>query len=169
MAMCLSVSSQELGDKRVRAQDFPLTVSIPVEWEVFTSNPDDPNEVLFLQTADDARYPATVSFSAHPVGGSWENVVGRQTYHLLVFEGVPLMVDEALQLRGARGHKWVFKDRGPDGEEKVYYRLYLLLPAGVDGRRLLLMQGSAPSEVSPEFIPFLNEMARSMAWGLSVE
>ncbi|MCA9780788.1 MAG: hypothetical protein KC800_28905 [Candidatus Eremiobacteraeota bacterium] len=172
MAMCSGINAQEFGEsgsQRVRAEKFPLSLSAPTQWEVFTSNPDDPDEVLFLQTPKEAPYPATVSVSAHPVQGDWDEIVRRQSYFLLVHEGVPLATNEELRLRGAKGHKWVFNDIGPGGESKVYYRLYLLLPASVGGKRLLLLQGAAPAGSSPEFVPQLNDIARSLSWGLQTE
>lgn len=172
VAMCSVVTAQEadtVDGTRVRAEKFPLSLSAPADWEVFTSNPDDPDELIFLQTPKKAPYAATASVSAHVVQGDWEEIVRRQSYHLLVREGVPLATNEALKLRGAKGHKWVFKDTGPDGASKVYYRLYLLLPASVGGKRLLLLQGAAPAENSPEFVPQLNSMARSLVWGLQTE
>ena len=169
LTMCLSAQAQEEIKKRVGAKTFPLTVSAPSAWEVFTSNPKDPDEILFFQTAQDAPYGVTVSFSTHPVTGTWEELVSRQSYHLLVWDGVPLTVNEELKLKGARGHKWVYRDKGPNGESKVYYRLYLLLPGSVGEKRLLLMQGAAPAEHSPEIVPQWNTMARSLAWGLAAE
>lgn len=155
---------------RVSSADFPLSVEAPSDWEVFTSNPDSPSELLFLQTPKAAPYPMTVSISAHPVSGDWSEIVRRQDFHLLVWEGVPLQVNEELKLKGSRGHKWVFNDLGPNGENKVYYRLYLLMPPTVvAGKRLLLLEGAAPAENSPEVVPLLNSMARSLAWGLQSE
>jgi hypothetical protein len=169
MTMCLGAQPQDDIQKRVAAETFPLTVSAPSDWEVFTSNAENPNEILFLQTPEKAPYGVTVSFSTHPVTGNWDELIGRQSYHLLVWDGVPLIVNEPLKLKGAQGHKWVYRDKGPNGESKVYYRLYLLLPGSVGDNRLLLMQGSAPAEHSPEIVPRWNSMARSLAWGLSAE
>lgn len=165
MAMSVCSLSQD-NHKRVGAESAPLKVSAPTDWEVFTSNPDDPSEVLFLQTPDQAPYGVTVSFSLHPGDGNWDELVTRQNYHLLVREGAPISVNEALKLRGARGHKWVYQGRGPNGESRVYYRLYLLLPGSFGKDRLLLMQGAAPAEHSPEIVPSWNAMARSLSWGL---
>ena len=164
-----AVLAQEGEMTRVSGEGFPLSVEVPADWEVFKTNPKDSSEVLFFQTPGGAPYSATVSISAHPAGGEWTEIVKRQDYHLLVWEGVPLSVDEELRLKGARGHKWVFNDRGPDGESKVYYRLYLMLPPAVAAKRLLLLEGAAPAENSPEVIPLFNTMARSLAWGLQLE
>ena len=172
MAMCSFATAQESGTvsgTRVRAEKFPLSLTAPADWEVFTSNPEDPDELIFLQTPKDAPYAATAGVSAHLVQGDWDEIVRRQSYHLLVREGVPLATNEELKLRGAKGHKWVFKDTGPGGESKVYYRLYLLLPASVSGKRLLLLQGAAPAENSPEFVPLLNSLARILVWGLQTD
>jgi hypothetical protein len=167
MTMCLSAQAQEELKKRVGAESFPLTVLAPSDWQVFTSNEEDPSEILFLQTPEEAPYGVTVSFSTHSVDGDFDEIVNRQSYHLLVWDGVPLSANESLKLKGARGHKWVYKDRGPNGESKVYYRLYLFLPGSVGKNRLLLMQGAAPAEHSPVVVPQMNAMARSLAWGLS--
>ena len=172
VAMSLTSTAQEVDTSigtRVRAEKFPLSLNAPQDWEVFTSNPDDPDELIFMQTPEGAPYAATASVSVHLVEGDWAEIVRRQTYHLLVREGVPLSVNEELKLRGAKGHKWVFKDTGPGGQSRVYYRLYLLLPPSVGGKRLLLIQGAAPAENSPEFVPQLNSLARSMTWGLQTE
>lgn len=162
----LSAGGQELLHKRATAKDFPFSVLAPQDWEVFTESEEDPNEVLFLQTSPKSEYEVTVSFAAHPFAGTWEDVVKRHSYHLIVFEDCPVLVDEELKLRGARGHKWVFKAADGEGVTKLYYRLYLLLPPSVGKNRLLVMQGVAPEGRSPEAIPVFNKLARSMAWGL---
>lgn len=162
-----ATSAQETNSQRVRAQTFPLSIEVPADWQSFPPDSKvDPNEVLFFQTPDSAPFAANLVLSAHATGGTWEDLVKRQTYHLLVFEGAPLQSNEALRLHGLPGHKWVYKAPSPDGVEKLYYRLYLLLPPTAGSRRLLVLQGSAPAEQALEMLPFFNQAARSLQYGL---
>jgi len=142
---------------------------VPSAWESFTESETDPNEVLFLQTPKGEELDATVTLSAYPLRGNWEDLVTRQTYHVVVFEGAPLIVDEELTLRGARGHKWVYKAKGPDGRQNLYYRLYLVLPESVGANRLLVMQGVVPDKSGVQAVPTFNALARSLNWGLQAD
>jgi hypothetical protein len=152
--------------QRVSASKAPISVLAPPNWETFQESEDNPYEVLFLQSPKDAEYDITVSLAAHPLAGNWQDLVTRQTYHLVVFEGSSITVNEDLTLRGVRGHKWIFKGTGPDGSSKIYYRLYLVLPASVGKNQLLVMQGVAPGSRSPEAVPIFNALARTLSWGL---
>ena len=164
-ALSLGVLADER--QRVRSENFPLSLSAPSDWVVFPPSPEgDPNEVLFLQTPEESPFEAVLSVGVHPLSGKWEDLVKRQTYLYLVWEGAPLSVNEALKLRGAQGHKWVYQSQGKDGENKLYYRLCLLLPASLGAKRLLVLQGVAPAMASPQMVPLFNEIARSLAWGL---
>ena len=164
----LPATAQELS-KRVRAKDFPLALSAPQDWEVFLESKDDPREILFLQSPEGAEYESAISVSAYATPGKWEDVVKRQNYHLIVWEDAPITINQELKMRGVRGHKWVYQARDENGESKLFYRLYLMLPGSITAKRLLVMQGSAPVDKSIEALPFFNQVAQSLAWGLASE
>ena len=150
----------------MKSEVAPLSVLVPGSWEAFADGKLGSYEVLLLQSPEKAEYDSTLSFELYPLDGAWEDVVRRQNYHLLVWEGAPLSTNQALALRGAKGHKWIYKLRGEDGTLEVHYRLYLLLPKTLGEHRLLVLQGLAPAENSLEILPLFNRVVRSLAWGL---
>lgn len=163
----LSLAALADDMQRVRSENFPLSLSAPSDWISFPPSPKgDPNEILFLQTPDESAFQAILSVGVHPLTGKWEDLVKRQTYLYLVWEGATLTANDALKLRGAQGHKWIYQARAEDGESKLYYRLCLLLPASLGAKRLLVLQGVAPAAQSPQMVPLFNDIARSLAWGL---
>lgn len=153
---------------RLKAKKAPLSAEVPSGWDGF-SQEQEGVEFLFLQNPKDEDYEALVSVSLHPTSGKFEDAVRRQTFQLLVWEGAPISTNQALTLRGASGHKWVYKASGLDDGQRLYYRLYLLLPKSIGHRRLLVLDGEGPAERSPEIVPIFNSIARSLAWGLQSE
>ena len=153
---------------RARAKSVPVAIEQPQGWESFDKGDDQTGEILFLQSPVDEP-EKTVHLSLHYLGSDWEGLVKRQNYHLIVDEGTPIMMNESLSLRGSRGHKWVYQAKGSDGQSLLFYRLYLVMPASVSSRRLLVLQGSAPAESAPTSVPFFNDLVRTLVWGLAAD
>lgn len=169
VAVCSFGSAEGIElSTRARAKRAPVSVEQPPNWEVFDKGDEQSGEILFLQSpAGEAE--KTVHLSLHFLSPDWEGLIKRQNYHLIVNEGVPIITNEALTLRGSRGHKWVYRAESENGNLRLYYRLYLALPASVGSKRLLVVQGSAPAESAPTSVPFFNELARSLSWGLAAD
>ena len=161
--------AQDLIHKRVKSKVLPLSLMIPGSWESFPDSDGNSSEVLYLQNSDGDACEASVSLSTHEVPKKWDELVKRQNYQLIVWEGAPISHNQELRIRGAKGHKWVYKAKGEDGHQKLYYRLFLLLPKSVGERRFLVMDGTAPAVRSPEVLPLFNRMASSLAWGLQAD
>lgn len=141
----------------------------PEKWEAFNTELADRNEVLFLQTPEGAEHETTVSVSLYPFHGKFSDLVRKQNYHLLVWEEGPVLVNQALKLRGVSGHKWMYREKSESGREQLFYRLYLLLPESVGEKRLLFLQGVTNDVDSTRVLPLFNDLARSLSWGLSPE
>lgn len=150
---------------RVQAERYRLSVALPAGWQSFQGDSKVRGEVLFLQSPEQAVPEATVRLSAFAPPRSWESLLRRETYHLVVETNAPVLVDEALTLRGAKGHKWVYRAVSSSGQEQLHYRLYLALPATVGANRLLVMHATAPAEQTAEAMALFNSLARSLAWG----
>lgn len=108
-----------------------------------------------------------MSVALYPHEGQLTELVRKQNHHLLVWEEGPVIVNQALRLRGVPGHKWLYKHRDEDGRVRLYYRLYLLLPESVGDKRLLFLQGVSSGQESTHVLPMFNSLARSLAWGLN--
>ncbi len=153
-----------MGQERARSQAYPVSLTLLPDWESFQGDPKVPGEVLFLQSPKDGPLDATVSISAFPLPHSWDDIVRRENF-LMVVHDAPVLENQALTLRGAKGHKWIYHGLSSQREPKLFYRLYLTLPASVGGRRLLVLQAVAPQSQSEEAMAVFNELARSLAWG----
>lgn len=157
---------QEL--ERARASEFPLAVTVPPGWESMTPSPDQRGEVLFLQSKEGPER-GFISYSLFPINGSLEDLVKRQTYHVVVNLGVPMSVNEDFKLRGARGHKWVYQAPSEEGGTRQFYRLYMIIPGSLTGKRLLVVHGDAPAEQAEDALALFSSVAQSTAWGLAAE
>lgn len=149
-----------------RSETYPLSVALPPEWESFQADPKVQGEVLFLQSPESGPLDATVRLSAFSPPRVWDDLLRRETYQLVVELDAPILVNEALTLRGARGHKWVYRSVSSQGQSQVHYRLYLNLPATVGPHRLLVMHATAPAEQAETALPLFGSLARSLAWGM---
>lgn len=161
--------AQESQTRTVEATKTALRVTVPSAWESFTESPSDPTEVLFLQTPEGASPEVTMSFSVYPLPGSWDELIKRKNYQMLVFEDGPVTSNDALKLRGAPGHKWVYESVDPQGVRRLTYQLYLLLPPEGGHKRFLFVQAVAPTESALDLVPLFNEVARSMVWGIQAQ
>ena len=150
---------------RARSESYPVSIALPEGWESFQGDPKVPGEVLFLQSPEDGPVSALLTLSAFPMPHTWEDLLRRQTFELVVELDAPVLSDEPLTIRGAKGHKWVYTAKSASGEEKLYYRLYLALPATVGSRRLLVLAASAPVAQSQDALQVFNTLARSLNWG----
>ena len=151
------------GQERAHASNFPLSVERPKQWESFPGSPKNSGEVLFLQSPKDTELDATVSISAYPLPNSWDDLVRRENFLMLVHDS-PMIENQALSLGGAKGHKWVYRGESSQGEPKLFYRLYLTLPPSVGSRRLLVLEGLAPDAQSEQALVLFNGLARSLNW-----
>ena len=162
--------AQQEDAPRARSENFPLSVRLPENWESFPGDPKVSGEVLFLQTGKGDLHEATISWAAFPMSGSWDDLLRRERFHLVVETDAPVLVNEALTLRGARGHKWVYEGTAANGTPKVYYRMYLLLPASVGPRRLLVVYGVADQTEKESAVELFNDLVRTANWSsLSVD
>ena len=168
-AQTLTFSSAQELKSRVKAESSPISVQTPEKWEAFNTDLADQNEILFLQTPEEAEHETTVSVSLYRFTGKFSDLVRKQNYHLLVWEEGPVLVNQALKLRGVSGHKWMYREISESGREQLYYRLYLLLPESVGERRLLFLQGVTNDVDSTRVLPLFNNLARSLSWGLTTE
>lgn len=162
--LLLLTTAPVLAQERARSESYPISVEPPIGWESFQGDPKVPGEVLFLQSPKDGSLDATVSISAFPPPHSWVDIVRRENFLMLVHDA-PVLENQALTLRGAKGHKWVYHGLSSQGEPKLFYRLYLTLPATMGNRRLMVLQAIAPQSQSEEAVALFNELARSLAWG----
>lgn len=110
-----------------------------------------------------------MSFSVYPLPGSWDELIKRKNYQMLVFEDGPVTSNDALKLRGTPGHKWVYESVDSQGVRRLTYQLYLLLPPQGGHKRFLFVQAVAPPESALEVVPLFNEVARSMVWGIQAQ
>lgn len=166
--LATQLSAQEATlEGRARAQTYPLSIALPEGWKSFPADSKVRGEILFLQSPTEGSLDATVRLSAFPMPKSWESILRRETYHLVVELDAPVLLNEALTLRGAKGHKWFYRADSSKGESQVHYRLYLALPASVGVNRLLVLHASAPAEQSTEALSLFNSLARSLTWGPS--
>jgi hypothetical protein len=154
-----------LAGRRARSESFAVSIAQPEGWQAFQGDPKTPAEVLFLQSPETGPLDATISLSAYPMPHAWADLLRRQTFQLVVELDAPVLSNEALTMRGARGHKWAYRALSKSGEEKLYYRLYLALPASVGPRRLLVMAASAPAAQESDALDLFNGLARSLSWG----
>ena len=164
IALLLSFSLPLVAQERARSETNPLSVAQPEGWESFQGDPKVPGEVLFLQSPKTDDLDALITFTAHPMPGAWNDIVRRENY-LMIVHDTAVLENQALTLRGAKGHKWIYRETSAHGESKLSYRLYLALPATVGAKRLLVMQASAPLAQSEGAIGTFNELARSLSWG----
>ncbi len=149
---------------RARSENYPLSVRLPENWESFQGDPKVSGETLFLQSPEGDPMQATINWTAFPMTGTWDDLLRRERFHLVVEKNAPILVNEALTLRGARGHKWVYEGTAANGELKVYYRMYLLLPATVGPRRLLVAYGVANQAQSDSAVKLFNDLVRTANW-----
>lgn len=164
IALLLFFSLPLVAEGRARSQSYPLSVAQPEGWESFPGDPKIPGEILFLQSPQAGDLDALITFTVHPMPGAWSDIVRRENY-LMIVHDTAVLENQALTLKGAKGHKWIYRGTSPQGGSKLYYRLYLSLPASVGAKRLLVMQASAPLEQSQGAIATFNELARSLSWG----
>ncbi len=158
------LSGSTLAQERAKAQGVPISVTPPQQWESYPGDPKNSGEVLFLQTPEGAEFESTVSLSVYPLPSSWDDLVRRENFLMIVHDS-PILENQALSLRGAKGHKWAYRGETSQGVPKLFYRLYLALPASVGPRRLLVLEGIAPEGHSSQALLLFNELARSLAWG----
>jgi hypothetical protein len=151
--------------QRARSESFPLSIALPKAWQSFQGDPKIRGEVLFLQSPQEGPLDATVQLSAFPLPRVWDDLLLRETYQLVVELDAPILVNEALTLRGAKGHKWVYRSVSSSGQQLLHYRLYLALPATVGANRLLVMHATAPADQSEGALNVFGSLARSLAWG----
>lgn len=151
--------------ERARSESFPISIALPKGWESFQADPKVQGEVLFLQSPENGPIDATVRLSAFPMPRNWNDVMRREKFQLVVEMDAPILANEPLTLRGAKGHKWAYLATSSSGQRQVNFRLYLALPATVGANRLLVMHGSAPEAQSAEALHVFNDLARSLAWG----
>jgi hypothetical protein len=156
--------SPELLVQRARSESFPLSMALPQGWKSFQADPKVQGEVLFLQSPESGPIDATIRLSAFPMPRVWSDLLRRETFQLVVEMDAPVLANEALTLRGAKGHKWVYKATSSSGQSQVHYRLYLTLPAAVGVNRLLVMHATAPLDQAEEALPLFGTLARSLAW-----
>ncbi len=161
----MSIGGGAQEQERVRAKDFPLAVTVPTGWESMSPSDEQPGEVLFLQDKKGPEH-GFITYSLFPVSGKFEDLVRRQTYHVVVNLGVPMSANEDFKLRGARGHKWIYQ-APTEGGTRQFYRLYLIVPGSLTGKRLLVVHGDAPAEQAEQALGLFTETARSTAWGLA--
>jgi hypothetical protein len=161
-----AVAQEETVGERAQANNYPLSVALPKGWESFPGDPKVQGEVLFLQSPQGGPIDATLRLSAFPMPRVWDDLLRRETYQLVVELDAPVLVNEALTLRGAKGHKWVYRGTSSSGQSQIHYRLYLALPATVGVNRLLVMHATAASEQSEEAMHVFGTLARSLAWGV---
>ncbi len=166
----LSLLAQATPTKRVKAENFPLEVSVPSDWEALPPSPkNDPNVLLFFDSPDGSPVESIVSFEVYPLSGKWDDIIKKETQKLPVWEGAPLVTNEAFTLREAQGHRWVYRTRDKDGLTRVYYRLYVLLPESFGPKRLLEMQGTAQTKEDLQVVPFFDEMIGTITWGVQAQ
>lgn len=169
LAVTLPTAAQDplASPPRARASSPPISVELPSGWESFSGDPRTPGELLHLQTLAEAPWEASVSLSCFTLPKVWDHLIRRERYLLLAHWDAPVLTDEALTLRGVKGHKWVYRAPSTQNPERelLHYRLYLALPATVGSQRLLVLHGIAPAESTPEMVPLFNALARSLSWG----
>lgn len=166
ISLFLMQSCLVLAQERAQFPGSPVSVERPELWESFPGDPKNSGEVLFLQSPEGADFEATVSISAYPLPKSWEELVRREDFLMLVHDS-PMIENQALSLNSAKGHKWVYRGESSRGEPKLFYRLYLALPPSVGSRRLLVLEAIAPEAHSEQALPLFNRLARSLNWGAS--
>ena len=159
------VDSPEVLGERAPSESLPLSVALPQGWKSFQADPKVQGEVLFLQSPESGPIDATVRLSAFPMPRVWNDLLRRETFQLVVEMDAPVLANEPLTLRGAKGHKWVYKATSSSGQSQVHYRLYLALPATAGASRLLVMHATAPVDQAGEALPLFGTLARSLAWG----
>jgi hypothetical protein len=164
----LSVAQEELPSEsaRARSETYPLSIALPKGWESFQGDPKVQGEILFLQSPQPGPVDATLRLCVFPLPRSWDDLLRRETFQLVVEMDAPILSNEALTLRGAKGHKWVYRAVSSSGQNQVHYRLYLTLPATLGVNRLLVLHATAPSDQEETALPLFNSLARSLAWGV---
>ncbi len=164
--MVLAQTVEPCG-QRYSFEGLGISVQAPGNWESFKAEGSRVNDRLHLQSNFEAQLQGQATFSTYPLQGNWEDLIRRQTYHLVVVLGAKLSVNEALTLHGCRGHKWVYETRGADGVDRLFYRLYLALPGELSAQRLLVLHATTEAQESFTAVPIFNQMARSLTLGLS--
>lgn len=165
---CLISTSLALAEalpNRAYAKDFPVSMALPEGWESFSGDPEVKGEVLFLQSPKSSPLNSFVRLSAYPLPKTWDALLRRETFQLVVEMDAPVLTNEALTLRGAKGHKWVYQAVSSSGQNQIHYRLYLALPSSVGANRLLVLDASAPLDQKDQALLVFGELARSLAWG----
>ncbi len=155
-----------IAERVSRAQLYgsPFSVELPAGWEVLPPSESD-TEKLHLVRNGGEHSDGVATMDVHPLQGGWEELVKRQTYHLVVVVGADLFHREPLTLNGWRGYKWIYYASDSAGTRRLFYRLYLALPSELSERRLLVFQGSVtPAEQSADVATF-NALVSSLRPG----